>query len=284
VSAAVLSGVALAEQIRGRTEAAARALTAAGAPPTLAVVVATTDESSAWYVRSIARSAARAAVACDVIDLGPDATVEELGACLLKLNDDPGVHGIILQTPLPASASLEHLTPMIDQAKDVDGANPASLGRLMAGHSAFAPATAEAVLALLDHHGVDLAGRHPVVVGRSTVVGKPVAHLLLRRDATVTVCHSGTAKLALHTRQADALVVAVGRARMVTAEHVRAGAVVVDVGTNPSEAGTVVGDVDSHAVAEVAGGLTPVPGGIGPITAMLLLAHTVRAAEQLSIS
>jgi methylenetetrahydrofolate dehydrogenase (NADP+)/methenyltetrahydrofolate cyclohydrolase len=167
----------------------------------------------------------------------------------------------------------------IEPAKDVDGANPSSLGRLVAGLTAFPPATAQAVVALLDHYGIELSGRHAAVVGRSTVVGKPVAQLLLDRDATVTICHSRTADLAAATSQADVLVAAVGRAELIRTEHVRAGAVVIDVGTNATDDGGLVGDVDAGDVEGHVAALTPVPGGVGPVTTALLLEHTVRAAE-----
>ncbi|TWF75382.1 methenyltetrahydrofolate cyclohydrolase /5,10-methylenetetrahydrofolate dehydrogenase (NADP+) [Pseudonocardia hierapolitana] len=271
---ASLGGRELAADLRRRTAESAAALTAAGRPPRLAIVVATADESSAWYVRSIAKAAAAAGIVCDVVSPTPT----EILAVLSRLGADDDVHGIILQTPLPAGVDVGDLAPAIPPAKDVDGANPASLGRLAAGLPAFPPATAEAVLALLDHHGVALAGRHAVVVGRSTVVGKPAAHLLLDRDATVTICHSRTTDLAAITRQADVLVAAVGRPGLITPAHVSPGTVVIDVGTNPTADGTLVGDVDP-AVAEKAAGLTPVPGGVGPVTTALLLQHTVRAAE-----
>jgi methylenetetrahydrofolate dehydrogenase (NADP+)/methenyltetrahydrofolate cyclohydrolase len=274
---ASLSGRELAAGLRARTTESAAALTAAGTPPRLAIVVATADESSAWYVRSIAKAAAAVGIVCDIVS--PAATVEEIGRALRRLGEDDAVHGIILQTPLPTGVDVADLAAEIPPAKDVDGANPASLGRLAAGLPAFPPATAEAVLALLDHHGVALAGRHAVVVGRSTVVGKPAAHLLLDRNATVTICHSRTSDLAAITRQADVLVAAVGRPGLITPEHVTPGTVVIDVGTNPTADGGLVGDVDP-AVAEVATGLTPVPGGVGPVTTALLLQHTVRAAEQ----
>lgn len=272
---ASLCGRELAADLRARTTESAAALTAAGTPPRLAIVVATDDESSAWYVRSIAKAAAAVGILCEVVDLGATATAEEIHAVLRRLADDDEVHGIILQTPLPAGVDLGELDP----AKDVDGANPVSLGRLAAGLPAFLPATAAAVLALLDHHGVALAGRHAVVVGRSTVVGKPAAHLLLDRDATVTICHSRTSDLAAITRRADVLIAAVGRPGLITPEHVAPGTVVIDVGTNPTPDGGLVGDVDP-AVAETAAGLTPVPGGVGPVTTALLLQHTVRAAER----
>jgi methylenetetrahydrofolate dehydrogenase (NADP+) / methenyltetrahydrofolate cyclohydrolase len=270
---ASLGGRELATDLRRRTAESAAALTAAGRPPRLAIVVATADESSAWYVRSIAKAAAAVGIVCDIVSPAPT----EIRAVLNRLGADDDVHGIILQTPLPAGIDIGDLAPAIPPAKDVDGANPASLGRLAAGLPAFPPATAEAVLALLDHHGVALAGRHAVVVGRSTVVGKPAAHLLLDRDATVTICHSRTTDLAAITRQADVLVAAVGRAGLITPEHVSPGTVVIDVGTNPTADGTLIGDVDP-AVAEKAAGLTPVPGGVGPVTTALLLQHTVRAA------
>jgi methylenetetrahydrofolate dehydrogenase (NADP+)/methenyltetrahydrofolate cyclohydrolase len=276
--AAVLSGKELAASIRTETASRAAELTAAGRPPKLAVVVATADESSAWYVRSIARAAEKAGIACDIVDLGAGASAEAIRARLAGLSDDRGVHGIILQTPLPDGAALEDLASAISFEKDVDGANPLSLGRLVAGLPAYAPATAEAVVALLDHHKVELTGRHVAVVGRSTVVGKPAAHLLLDRNATVTVCHSRTADLAAVTSAADVVVAAVGRAGLITAAHVRPGAVVIDVGTNPTEDGGLAGDVDAVSVSAQAGALTPVPGGVGPVTTALLLQHTVRAA------
>lgn len=274
-----LTGKELAAGIRAEVAAAAAELAAAGTPPRLAVVVATADESSAWYVRSIARAAEKTGIACSVADLGETATPDRIRAELAALSDDPAVHGIILQTPLPADAVFEDLAASIDPAKDVDGANPLSLGRLAAGLPAFAPATAEAVVALLDHHGIPLAGAHAVVVGRSNVVGKPAALLLLQRDATVTVCHRHTKELAEVTRSADVLVAAVGRPNLITAEFVAEDAVVVDVGTNPTPDGGLVGDVDADSVTGRAAGLTPVPGGVGPVTTALLLQHTVASAS-----
>jgi methylenetetrahydrofolate dehydrogenase (NADP+)/methenyltetrahydrofolate cyclohydrolase len=274
-----LSGAELAAGIRAQVAAAAADLTAAGTPPRLAVVVATADESSAWYVRSIARAAEKTGIVCSVVDLGETATPDRIRAELVALSADPAVHGIILQTPLPADAVVEDLAASIDPAKDVDGANPLSLGRLAAGLPAFAPATAEAVLALLDSHGIPLSGAHAVVVGRSTVVGKPAAHLLLQRDATVTVCHSRTKDLAAVTRTADVLVAAVGRPELITAEHVAEDAVVIDVGTNPTPDGGLVGDVDAGSVTGRVAGLTPVPGGVGPVTTALLLQHTITSGR-----
>ncbi|OON79308.1 bifunctional 5,10-methylene-tetrahydrofolate dehydrogenase/5,10-methylene-tetrahydrofolate cyclohydrolase [Streptomyces tsukubensis] len=274
----VLPGRELAAALRGETADRASELAAAGTPPHLAVVTATADESSAWYVRSIARAAEKAGLRCTVRDLGPDVSPDTVRDTLKEVSGDPAVHGVILQTPLPAGAVAQELASVIDPVKDVDGANPLSLGRLAARLPAFAPATAEAVMALLDHHKVELEGRHAVVVGRSTVVGKPLAHLLLDRNATVTVCHSRTRELAALTSTADVLIAAVGRPGLIRAEHVRPGAVVIDVGTNPTQDGGLTGDVDADSVEGRAGALTPVPGGVGPVTTALLLQHTIRAA------
>jgi methylenetetrahydrofolate dehydrogenase (NADP+)/methenyltetrahydrofolate cyclohydrolase len=274
----LLSGRELAAEIRAGTAVAAAELAAAGHPPRLSVVTATDDEASAWYVRSIASAAAKAGIGCEVEDLGPGASADGIAAQLSALSADPTVAGIILTTPLPAGARLAELAAAIDPAKDVDGANPVSLGRLMTGLPAFAPATAEAVLRLLDHHHVELRGRWAVVVGRSAVVGKPVAHLLLDRNATVTIAHSRTRDLTALTRQADVLVVATGRAGLIGPDQVTPGATVIDVGTNATPDGGLAGDVDPR-VADVAGGLSPVPGGVGPVTTAVLLRHVTDAAS-----
>ncbi len=277
----VLSGRELATEIRAATAARAAELAAAGRPPRLAAVTARADEASAWYLRSLATAAAKVGVGCDIIDLAADSSpgaIARTEAVLTELSGDPAVHGIILATPLPAGARLAELAGVIDPGKDVDGANPVSLGRIMTGLPAFAPATAEAVLRLLDHHQIALAGQRAVVVGRSAVVGKPLAHLLLDRDATVTICHSRTRDLAAVTVQADVLVVAAGRAGLIGPEHVAPGATVIDVGTNATPDGGLVGDVDG-GVAEIAGALSPVPGGVGPVTTALLLRHVTNAAS-----
>jgi methylenetetrahydrofolate dehydrogenase (NADP+) / methenyltetrahydrofolate cyclohydrolase len=270
-----LSGRELARSIRAAVADQAAVLTRAGRQPRLAVVSANDDGGSAAYVRSLANAAAKEGIACDV---ARTTTVGGIVAMLAQLADDPEVHGIILQAPVPAGANLAELAAAIPAAKDVDGASPESLGCLMAGLPAFAPATAEAVLTLLDHYQVQLRGRQAVVVGRSVVVGKPVAHLLLDRHSTVTICHSRTADLPAITRQADVLVAAVGRAGLIGPDHVSPAATVIDVGTNASPGGGLVGDVDP-AVNGIAAALTPVPGGVGPVTTALLLRHVVQAAS-----
>lgn len=274
-----LSGRELAAEIRAGTAAQAAELTAAGRPPRLVVVTTMADEAATWYVRSLATAAAKADVGCDVIDLTPVNAADRIRTALTELSGLATVHGIIVPTPLPQGTRLAELAEAIDPGKDVDGANPASLGRIMTGLPAFAPATAEAVIRLLDHHRVALSGRRAVVVGRSAVVGKPLAQLLLDRDATVTVCHSRTRDLAAITVQADVLVVAAGRAGLIGTEHVGPGTTVIDVGTNATPDGGLAGDVDP-AVAQVAGALSPVPGGVGPVTTALLLRHVTEAAAR----
>lgn len=269
-----LSGRELAARIRAETAKAAATATGQGRQPRLAVVTATGDEASAAYVRSLGNAAVKAGIACDVHRADSAGGVT---AVLTRLAGDPGVHGIILQTPLPAGANLSELAAAIPPGKDVDGASPQSLGRLVAGLRAYPPATAEAVLVLLDHYQVELAGRRAVVVGRSVVVGKPVAHLLLARHATVTICHSRTPDLAAVTREADVLVAAAGRAGLIGLGHLSPAATVIDVGTSVTADGKLAGDVDPAAAA-VAGALTPVPGGVGPVTTALLLRNCVMAS------
>ncbi|HXB49664.1 MAG TPA: bifunctional 5,10-methylenetetrahydrofolate dehydrogenase/5,10-methenyltetrahydrofolate cyclohydrolase [Streptosporangiaceae bacterium] len=277
-----LDGKELAARLRAQAADGVAAAAARGTKVRLAIVTATQDESAAWYVRSLSSAAARAGIECELADLGAHAAPGRIEAELVRLSADAAVHGIILQTPVPAGATAAELADAIDPAKDVDGANPVSLGRLTAGLSAFAPATAAAVIRLLDFHDVELSGRRAAVVGRSAVVGKPVAQLLLARDATVTICHSRTPDLAAVTREAEVLVAAAGRPGLITAGHVRPGAVVIDVGTSTTGDGSLVGDVGA-AVAEVAAALSPVPGGVGPVTtAQLLLATTVAATGRRS--
>jgi methylenetetrahydrofolate dehydrogenase (NADP+)/methenyltetrahydrofolate cyclohydrolase len=272
-----IDGRAVAKALRAEVAAEADRLRGEGVVPTLAVVVPTDDEGTAWYVRSIAKAAEKEGIACRIEHLRAPGK-DEIVAKLQELSADPGVHGIICQTPLPEGVTLGELGSYISPFKDIDGANPESLGRLAQGRRTFAPATAAAVLELLKREDLTLEGAKTVVVGRSNVVGKPAALLLLNESATVTVCHSRTKDLAAVCREADVLVAAVGRAGMIGADFVKPGATVIDVGTNPTEDGGLVGDVDYDAVSAVAGRLTPVPGGVGPVTTALLLHHTVVAA------
>ncbi|TQJ59438.1 methylenetetrahydrofolate dehydrogenase (NADP+)/methenyltetrahydrofolate cyclohydrolase [Arthrobacter sp. SLBN-83] len=279
-----LSGKELAGDIRRRAREQSRDLGQGGVHPALAVVIATDDGSTHWYVRSIERAAEAAGIGCRVMDLGHDATEQALAGVLRGLAAEPSVHGIILQTPLPAGVRAEALVGLIPPEKDIDGANPLSLGRLAVGQPAFAPATARSVVEILGHYRIPVAGRRTVVVGRSAVVGKPLALLLLERDAAVTVCHSRSGPLERYTAEADIVVVAAGKTGLLNGSHVSASCVVIDVGTNVLADGSLVGDVDADSVRGVAAALSPVPGGVGSVTTALLLLHTVEAARRQSSS
>jgi len=276
-----IDGRAIAAELGEDVKAGVDRLRAAGVETTLAVVVPTADESTAWYVRSLERTAQRLGIRFLVQPLS-EPSPEELSAVLTALSSRPDVHGVVCQTPLPEGVTPEHVGPYIAYEKDVDGANPLSAGRLAAGLSAFAPATAAAVLTILKHEGVPLTGATAVVVGRSTVVGKPAAVLLTAQDATVTLAHSRTKNLAAVCRSADVLVVATGKPRLVGTDHVRDGAVVIDVGTNPTPDGGLVGDVAADTLQDRDVLLTPVPGGVGPVTSMVLMDQTRRAAVRLA--
>lgn len=277
----LIDGRAIAATIRADVAERVQALRDTGLPVALAIVVATDDESTNYYVRSLTRTAERLAIDARIIQVDRAAGADEIRTILSQVSADPAVHGVICQTPLPGRLRLEDVGEAIVPEADVDGANPTSIGRLVAGvPGAFAPATAAAVMAILDAAGVELAGRQAVVIGRSNVVGKPASALLLARDATVTVCHSRTVDLPGVARRADILVAAVGRAGFVTAEFVKPGAVVVDVGTNATADGGLTGDVDTVAVEPIARAVTPVPGGVGAVTTALLMSHVVDAAER----
>lgn len=277
----LIDGRAIAAAIGDEVTADVATLRDGGVTPTLAVVVPTADEATAWYVRSIQRTASKVGIECRVEQLETPSAAS-IAARLDELSADAGVHGIICQTPLPEGVRLDEVGAHIAPQKDVDGANPTSLGRLATGLPTFAPATAAAVLEILRREEVPLLGTRTVVVGRSTVVGKPAALLLLAEHATVTVCHSRTVDLAGVCAEADVLVAAVGRTHLIGADYVKKGAVVIDVGTNPTPDGGLAGDVDPEAVADRAAALTPVPGGVGPVTTMLLLRHTATAAAPFS--
>lgn len=282
MTALLLKGSDLASRLRLEAAEAAARFAACGGDVVLAIVSATDDEGSAWYVRSLVAAAGKVGIAGRAVDLGAAASTDSIAQALTELSSDPAVHGIILQTPLPPNVQQEDLVTLIDPAKDVDGMNPVSLGRLTVGLPAFASATATAVMRLLDSYDIELSGRRAVVVGRSAVVGKPLAMLLLSKNATVTISHSRTIDLPSVTRDADVLIVAAGKRALIQAEHVKAGAVVIDVGTNATEDGGLVGDVDAASVSLVASALSPVPGGVGPVTTATLLLHTAKAAEKLT--
>ena len=280
MTAKIIDGVALSRQIREDLGLRAQALAAQGRRPGLAVILVGDDAASAVYVRNKVK-------ACEAHGLHSvfekyDAGLAE--ADLLEriraLNADAGIHGILVQMPLPRHIDPHRVIQTIDVHKDVDGFSTLSAGELMSGLPGFRPCTPYGCMKLIESTGVDIRGKHAVVIGRSNTVGKPMALLLLQASATVTVCHSATPDLGLHTRQADILVAAVGRRHTVTREMVKPGAVVIDVGINRNEEGKLQGDVDLDGVREVAGWITPVPGGVGPMTITMLLVNTVEAAER----
>lgn len=272
-----LDGKVLADQIRAEVSAAAQQLRTSGTIPTLAIVVATDNQDAAWYVRAITKTANACGISCRLIDRGARATTKQLAEALEALANDRSVHGIVLQTPLPLQASTDQLLELIPPEKDIDGANPTSAGRLSFGIRNFPPATAEAIMITLDHYGLSPAGKHAVVIGRSRVVGKPVAQLLLAANATVTICHSRTTDLVAYTRSADIVVVAAGQPGLLGPGHVGHQTVVIDVGTTVNGQGLLVGDVEP-AATDIVRAFTPVPGGIGPVTTAVLLRHTIMAA------
>ena len=287
--ARLIDGSAIARTIRAEVAAEASALTARGVRPGLAVVIVGEDPASMVYVRNKERASAESGMHSEVVRLPADTSQAELLAVVSKLNADPSIHGFLVQAPLPKHIDPETVIRHISPEKDVDGFHAVNVGKLLIGdRSGFAPCTPAGVHELLVRHDVSLAGAEVVMVGRSNIVGKPMAALMLQSDATITVCHRDTRDLAFHTRRADVLIVAVGRPKLITADMVRPGVVVIDVGINRvvdprARNGFVIqGDVDFPAVREVASLITPVPGGVGPMTIAMLLKNTVRAARQLS--
>src|SRR5215211_8513796 len=271
----LIDGNAVAAEVRERVRWEAETLPER---PGLATVLVGDDPASAVYVRMKREDSAQVGIESFHQEPGDDVTADELRELLLALNADERVHGILLQLPLPDHLDDAEMTALIDPAKDVDGLTPMSTGLLAQGRPGLVPCTPRGVMELLRHAGVELEGARAVVVGRSQLVGKPLAALLLAANATVTHCHSRTRDLAATCRRADVLIAAVGSPGLVTADMVRPGATVIDVGTNRTDAG-LVGDVDFEAVREVAGAITPVPGGVGPMTRAMLLVNTVAAAK-----
>jgi methylenetetrahydrofolate dehydrogenase (NADP+)/methenyltetrahydrofolate cyclohydrolase len=275
----IIDGKAVAAEVRKRVAADVEALvTETGVRPALATVLVGDDPASHVYVRNKRKSSEEVGITSVHHELPADTSQAELAELLGALNDDEGVSGILLQLPVPDQIDGDAMTQLIDPLKDVDGLTPLSAGRLMQGLEGLVPCTPAGVMELLRSAGVELTGAEAVVVGRSKLVGKPVAALLLAANATVTQCHSRTRDLGEVCRRADVLVAAVGVPRLVTADMVREGAVVIDVGIHREETG-LVGDVDFDAVKEKAAAITPVPGGVGPMTIAMLLSNTVKAAR-----
>lgn len=280
MSAILMDGKALAGRIYGALSARVEALKARGITPGLAVILAGDDPASAIYVRNKARACERIGVASRVIRLPDDISQEALIEEVEKLNRDDAMHGLLVQLPLPGHIDEEAVLKRVAAGKDVDGFHLENAGALLTGAPGTLACTPLGVIELLKDAGVKLAGARAVVVGRSNIVGKPTALLLLRENATVTVCHSRTVDLKSITREADVLVAAIGRAGFITRDMVKPGAAVVDVGMNRLPGGELAGDVDFESVREVAGWITPVPGGVGPMTIAMLIRNTVEAAER----
>jgi len=276
----VLDGKATAMSVREGVAERVTALVDDGIQPGLAVVLVGEDPASQIYVRNKDKAASAAGIAVQTRKLSAETTQDELEAVVQELNNDPSVHGILVQLPLPKSLDEQRIVETIDPAKDVDGLHPVNVAALVQGAEGLVPCTPAGCIEILDRHEIDLKGKNVVVIGRSQLVGKPVAQLALARHATVTICHSRTKDLAGEVRRADVIIAAVGLAKLVQGDWVQPGATVLDVGINRGDDGKLVGDVDFDAVAENAAWITPVPGGVGPMTIAMLLSNTVTACAR----
>jgi methylenetetrahydrofolate dehydrogenase (NADP+)/methenyltetrahydrofolate cyclohydrolase len=281
MTAQIISGTELAKEIRGKLAKEVEELKQKGIEPGLAVILVGDDPASHSYVKGKQKACAEVGIRSTLLTFPSTITEPFLLEKIKELNADPSVHGILVQLPLPKHINELKVIETISPAKDVDGFHPINVGRMMVGQKAFFPCTPYGILVMVKSIGVDIAGKHVVVVGRSNIVGKPVGQLFLREHATVTYCHSKTNDLASITRQADILIVAVGKARLIGADYVKPGAVVIDVGVNRLENGKLCGDVNFDEVKEVASYITPVPKGVGPMTITMLLHNTIEAAKEL---
>jgi methylenetetrahydrofolate dehydrogenase (NADP+)/methenyltetrahydrofolate cyclohydrolase len=276
-----INGTELSRRLREQIAHRTAALTASGKQPGLAVILVGEDPASQVYVRNKVKACEDAGIHSVLDKYDAALTEAALLARIDALNRDPSIHGILVQMPLPKHIDPNKVIDAIATSKDVDGFSVQSAGELMAGLPGFKPCTPYGCMKMIESTGVPIKGKHAVVIGRSNTVGKPMAILLLQAHATVTICHSNTPDLALHTRAADIVVAAVGRRNTLTAEMVKPGAIVIDVGMNRDEAGKLCGDVDFAGVSEIAGWITPVPGGVGPMTITMLLMNTLESAERI---
>ncbi len=272
----ILDGKAVSEK---RLELLKEEIEESGLYPRLATVIVGSDPASQMYVRMKHRACEQVGIGSIGIDLPADASTERVLEAVVKLNNDPDINGILVQLPLPAGVDTGRVINAIAPNKDVDGFHPCNVGRLFSGDPLFAPCTPQGIMTILEEYRIPIAGKHAVVIGRSIDVGRPMAALLLNADATVTICHSKTGDLKEVARRADILVSAVGKARFVGPDMVKEGAAVIDVGINHDEDGKLCGDVDFEAVKDVAGAITPVPGGVGPMTIATLMENTFKAAR-----
>jgi len=282
MTAQLIDGNALSKKIRSEVAHRTATLKARGIQPALSIILVGEDPASQVYTRHKVNDSAETGLIATLERYPATMSQDELLARIRTLNADPQVHGILVQLPLPAHLDTKRVIETIAPAKDVDGFHVASAGALMVGQPGFWPCTPYGCMKMLESIGYDLRGKHAVVIGRSNIVGKPMALMLLQANATVTICHSGTQDLAALTRQADVVVAAVGKRHVLTADMVKPGAVVIDVGMNRDDAGKLCGDVDFEGVRAVAGWITPVPGGVGPMTRAMLLVNTLEATERAS--
>ena len=282
MNAKIIDGNALARTVRNEVALRVTALKARGIQPGLAVVLVGDDPASAVYVRNKVKDCEEVGIASTLDRLPASTSEAALLARIDQLNADPKVHGILVQLPLPAHINEHRVIEAIAPAKDADGFHVSNVGLLLTGKPLFRPCTPYGVMRMLEHAGTPLEGAHAVVIGRSNIVGKPQALMLLAAGATVTICHSRTRDLAAQVRQADVVVAAVGKVGLVTADMIKPGATVIDVGMNRDAQGKLCGDVDFAGVSQVAGAITPVPGGVGPMTRAMLLVNTIEAAERLA--
>jgi len=280
MTAQLIDGNALAKTIRAEVSGRTAALKARGVNPALSIILVGSDPASQVYTKHKVNDSTETGLQATLETYPADLSEADLLARIRALNDDPKVHGILVQLPLPKHMDSQKVIETISPAKDVDGFHVASAGALMTGAPGFWPCTPHGCMKMLESIGYDLRGKHAVVIGRSNIVGKPMAMMLLAKSATVTICHSATQDLGAITRQADVIVAAVGKLNLLTADMVKPGAVVIDVGMNRKEDGKLAGDVDFDGVKEVASWITPVPGGVGPMTRAMLLANTLEAAER----
>jgi methylenetetrahydrofolate dehydrogenase (NADP+)/methenyltetrahydrofolate cyclohydrolase len=278
--AQLINGTLLSQQLRADVATRAAALTAVGKRPGLAVILVGDDPASQVYVKNKVKACADAGFHSLLERYDSTLPEAELLLRIDALNRDPAIHGILVQMPLPRHINPHKVIEAISTHKDVDGYSVLSAGELMTGLAGFRPCTPYGCMKMIESTGIDLRGKHAVVIGRSNTVGKPMALLLLQANATVTICHSGTPDLAYHTRQADIVVAAVGRRNTLTGAMVKPGALVIDVGINRDDDGKLCGDVDFASVSDVAGYISPVPGGVGPMTITMLLVNTIEAAER----
>ena len=280
MAAQLIDGNALARKIREEVSGRTQALKARGVEPHLVIVLVGDDPASQVYTRHKVNDSSQTGLKATLETYPASLAESQLLDRIRTLNEDPSVHGILVQLPLPRHMDAGKVIETISPAKDVDGFHVASAGALVTGRPGFWPCTPHGCLKMLQEIGFNLRGKHAVVVGRSNIVGKPMALMLLQQNATVTICHSATPDLKVHTLQADVVVAAVGKRDLITRDMVRPGAVVLDVGMNRTEDGKLCGDVDFEGVRQVAGWITPVPGGVGPMTRAMLLVNTLEAAER----